>query len=235
MRIVAVIPARGGSKGIPKKNLQKVCGRSLISHALDCVSRSKYEMDVVVSTDSREILDHANSLGYNGEYLRPSNLAQDHSRMVDAVLDVLSWKKKKYNKTYDVIVLLQPTSPLRLSRDLDAALDAFTAEVNTTSLISVNSMHEHPVECVSVNSNGWSYLVEPAPSSAGRQSYDNRYFFINGAIYICDYKFLVRSNGLIDHANAILYEMPKSRSVDIDTEEDLGLANYLGKKVLLNR
>lgn len=233
MNVLAVIPARGGSKGIPKKNLQEVCGKSLVAHALNCVLRSKHVMDVVVSTDSLEILDHARSIGYTGDYLRPIDLAQDESRMVDAVLDVLSWAVKNYNKDYEAIVLLQPTSPLRLSSDLDASLDAFFAAVNATSLISVNAMHEHPVECITVDADGWEYLVEPEVLSVGRQSYDQKYFFINGAIYICNSRFLTHSNSFVDHANSILYEMPWSRSIDIDTEEDLSLANYFGRKALL--
>ena len=233
MNTIAVIPARGGSKGIPKKNLQKVCGKSLIAHALNCAANSKYEMDVVISTDSPEILEHARSIGYKGEYLRPNNLAQDDSRTEDAVLDVILWASENYRRDYDVIVLLQPTSPLRLSSDLDASLDAFFAADNATSLISVNTMHEHPVECITVNSNGWNYLVEPDAISNGRQSYNQKYFYINGAIYICNCRFLVHSNSFIDYANSILYEMPKFRSIDIDTEEDLHLANYLGKKILL--
>lgn len=233
MNILAVIPARGGSKGIQKKNLQKVCGESLIAHALNCVSKSKHVMDVVVSTDSPEILDHARSIGYTGDYLRPRELAQDKSVMVDAVLDVLSWAVRNYNKDYEMVVLLQPTSPLRLSSDLDASLDAFIAAIDATSLVSVNVMHEHPVECVAVSPDGWDYLVAPELSSAGRQSYNQKYFFINGAIYICDCKFLRQSKSLIDHTNSILYEMPRSRSVDIDTEEDLNLADYFGTKMFL--
>lgn len=229
MNILAIIPARGGSKGIPKKNLKEVCGKSLLAHALRCVSRSKYTMDVVVSTDSPEVLEHAKSNGYTGEYLRPNDLAQDHSRMVDAVLDVLVWAEKNNNKYYDVIVLLQPTSPLRLSSDLDASLEKFFVADNATSLISVNNIREHPVECITVNPNGWEYLVEPEEAFSGRQSYSQKYFFINGAIYICSREHFVQSKSLIDHGKSILYEMPRSRSVDIDTDEDLMMANYLCK------
>ena len=129
MKILAVIPARGGSKGIPKKNLQTVCGQSLIAHALKCVAGSRYNMDVVLSTDCPEILEHARSLGYEGEYFRPKNLGQDDSRIVDAVLDVLSWARKHKDLNYQVVILLQPTSPLRLSSDLDSLdLYAFRRE-----------------------------------------------------------------------------------------------------------
>ena len=95
MNILTVIPARGGSKGIPNKNLAKVCDKTLIAHAFDCVSKSTYAMDIVVSTDSIEILNHAKSIGYEGEYVRPKELAQDNSRTVDAVLDVIAWATEK--------------------------------------------------------------------------------------------------------------------------------------------
>lgn len=230
MKILAVIPARGGSKGIPQKNLKKVCGKTLLSHAFDCAVKSKHAMDIVVSTDCPEILEHASSLGYSGDYVRPSNLALDDSRMVDAVLDVLSWSIKHHNKFYDVVVLLQPTSPLRLSSDLDCALEIFLAADNATSLISVNAMHEHPVECVVASSHGWRYLVEPEQFYTGRQSYSQNYFFINGAIYIFTREYINQTHSLIDDRNSILYQMPKARGIDIDSEEDLEMANYLCKK-----
>lgn len=233
MKILAVIPARGGSKGIPNKNLKIVCGKSLIAHALCCASGSKYSMDIVVSTDSREILKHARSVGYIGEYVRPNDLAKDDSRTVDAIFDVLSWAAGN-DTYYDVIVLLQPTSPLRLASDLDSALDAFFASSHATSLISVNAVREHPVECVKVKSNGWNYLIEPDELTYGRQSYNENFFYINGAIYISTYNHLVRSNSLIDRQKSILYEMPKSRSIDIDTDDDLMLANFLFGKSLVD-
>ena len=231
MNIITVIPARGGSKGIPKKNLTKVCDKTLIAHAFDCVSKSTYAMDIVVSTDSIEILNHAKSIGYEGEYLRPKELAQDNSRTVDAVLDVIAWAIENNSKTYDVVIVLQPTSPFRLAGDLDAALDIFCAASDATSLVSVNSVHEHPVECVEVISDGWRYLVEPEASFTGRQSYGKNYFFINGAIYICDYKHLVQTNSFIDRGKSILFEMPKLRSIDIDTYEDITIANCLCNKI----
>ena len=234
MKIIAIIPARGGSKGIPKKNLQKVCGVSLLEHALHCVWKSKYSLDVIVSTDCMEILEHANSVGYIGEYLRPTELAKDDSRTIDSVLDVLSWSKKNHGREYDCVVLLQPTSPLRLSSDLDAALDSFLASSNDTSLVSVVAMSEHPVECIAVSDDGWDYLVKPQVSYRGRQCYNQNYFFINGAIYICKAEFLIHSQSFIDQGKTILYEMPKSRSVDIDTEDDLILANYFAKKMFSN-
>ena len=231
MNILAIIPARGGSKGIPKKNLAKVGAKTLIAHALDCVSKSTYAMDVVVSTDSIEILNHARSIGYVGHYLRPKVLAQDQSRTVDAVLDVLAWALDTNGKSYDVVIVLQPTSPLRLASDLDRALDMFCSTHDATSLVSVNSVREHPVECLAVTSKGWRYLVEPKESYHGRQSYSQNYFFINGAIYICDYYFLMQKNSLIDHGNSILFEMPKLRSIDIDTFEDLVVANCLYNQI----
>lgn len=231
MNILTVIPARGGSKGIPNKNLVKVCDKTLIAHALGCVSESTYKMDVVVSSDSIEILNHAKSIGYDGEYLRPKELAHDNSRTVDAVLDVLAWALENNNKSYDIVVVLQPTSPFRLASDLDSALDIFFAKSDATSLVSVNCVHEHPVECVEVHSDGWKYLVEPETSANGRQSYSQNYFFINGAIYICDYKHLMLTSSLIDHGNSILFEMPKLRSIDIDTYDDIILANCLCDKI----
>ena len=233
MNILAVIPARGGSKGIPKKNLKEVCGKSLITNALNCAYGSKHKMDVVVSTDSLEILEHAKSIGYDSEYFRPLNLAQDDSLTVDVVLDVLSWSAEKNNKKYDLVVLLQPTSPLRLSSDLDAALDLFFLSENATSLISVNPMHEHPVECLVTSPNGWTYLVEPEKGYNGRQCYNQNYFFINGAIYICSCKYLHETHSFIDDKKSLLYEMPKIRAIDIDTDDDLIMANYLCKKMKL--
>lgn len=227
MNILTVIPARGGSKGILKKNLQTVCGETLLSHALNCAWHSKFEADIIVSTDSIEIIEHAKSLGYKGCYMRPESLAQDDSRIVDAVLDVYCWACTNNGKNYDVIVVLQPTSPLRVSKDLDGALECFFADADSSSLISVNKMQEHPFECVTTGPDGWHYLVASEVEHTGRQSYDQNYFFINGAIYICNSEHLIQSNKLIDYNSSILYEMPRSRSIDIDTAEDLIIANAL--------
>ena len=185
-------------------------------------------MDVVLSTDCPEILEHARSLGYEGEYFRPKNLGQDDSRIVDAVLDVLSWARKHKDLNYQVVILLQPTSPLRLSSDLDSSLDMLFAAKNASSVISVNVMKDHPVECLTGDSGRWEYLIEPNSYVTGRQSYDDNYF-INGAIYACYCDFLISSSSFVEPGKSVLFEMPQTRSVDIDTKEDLELANFYGK------
>ena len=139
---------------------------------------------------------------------------------------MVEWAEAK-KRFYEVVVVLQPTSPLRLTEDLDGALDLFFNSEGSESLVSVNLMSEHPTECLEVVDHGWSYLVSENRPTGNRQTYKQNYYFINGAIYIASLKFLKNSKSLIEDESALLFEMPSWRSVDIDDPFGLKLANYI--------
>ena len=123
MNVLAIIPARGGSKGVVDKNIHDFCGKPLIAHTIDCAKNSKYVNRVIVSTDSEKIADIAKAHGAEVPFLRPSELAQDKSKIVDAIVHTVLKLKEEEGYFPDYILLLQTTSPLRLSSDIDNALD----------------------------------------------------------------------------------------------------------------
>ena len=123
-RVLALIPARGGSKGLPRKNVRNICGKPLIAWSVEAAKKCRYTDAVVVSTDDREIADAAQSAGAAVPFMRPAELATDAASSMDVILHAISYFEKK-GESFDVLVLLQPTSPLRDSGHVEEALDMF--------------------------------------------------------------------------------------------------------------
>lgn len=141
-KILAIIPARGGSKEIPKKNIVKVKGKPLIFYSIKNAKESKYINRIIVSTDSKKIADISEKYGAEIPFLRPAELAKDESPTSDAVKHVLKQLKKKENYTPDLVVILQPTSPLRTAKTIDVAIQVFFDKIkNYDSLIPL-----YPIE-----------------------------------------------------------------------------------------
>lgn len=225
MKIIAVIPAREGSKGIPKKNLYPIWGEPLISYSIKAANRCNRITDVIVSTDGDDIAEL--SLKYGAKVVkRPREISQDGSPSIDAIIHVLDSCAKSGNEP-DVIVLLQPTSPLRSSYDIDRAIDLFIS--SNDSVISVVE-RKHPIE--------WSMSLEndiliPIFSNKNLRNrrQDLKHSYIpNGAIYVSDTQTL-RHERTFFSKDAKAYIMPYERSVDIDNLDDVRLAEfYLGNQ-----
>lgn len=223
MKMLAVIPARGGSKGIPGKNLHPLAGKPLIQYTIEAALAAKELDDVLLSSDDDDIIACARGLGLSVPYKRPAALAGDTTPMVAAVVDIIQWLKRERQVVPENIVLLQPTSPLRTAADIDAAVELYL-ERGTTSLMSVHPMTEHPCECVVSGEAGWDWLQAAAPGTACRQAYAQNYFFINGAIYINATRTLVAEQRFITTSTTEMHVMPPTRGIDIDDEFDLDKA-----------
>jgi CMP-N-acetylneuraminic acid synthetase len=144
-RVIAIIPARGGSKGLPGKNIRPLCGKPLIAWSIERALQSHYVDAVVVTTDSHEIADVALRYGAEVPFLRPAHLASDTASSVDTVLHALDHYRDTLGKTFDYVVLLEPTSPLREVGDLDSMLDKLLAHADDfDAIVSVGEVHEHP-------------------------------------------------------------------------------------------
>jgi len=161
-------------------------------------------------------------------------VAQDSTSTVDTVLDGLEWLKTEKNIEPRYIVLLQPTSPLRVSADIDAAIDAHLSH-SAKSLVSVHEMLEHPCECL-VSSNsavGWHYLSSPPSGASRRQDFPDHFYFINGAIYIRNTDAFLREKTFVVDGESYLFKMPAERGVDINTMLDITIAEGIleGKSV----
>lgn len=224
-RIIAIIPARGGSKKIPRKNIKLLCGKPLIAYTIIRAKKSKYLDNFYVSTENEEIAEI--SRRYGAEVIeRPEKLAKDETPTIDVIFHVLdNLKGKNYNP--DIVVLLQPTSPLRNAEDIDNAIKLFL-DSDCKSVVSVCEM-EHPPY--------WSFKIEEGYL---KSLFDRRYvrmrrqdlekvYIPNGAIFVSTPQTLYKYKSF--YCNHIIpYIMPIERSVDIDNELDFMLAELLAKK-----
>ncbi|MBU0596315.1 acylneuraminate cytidylyltransferase family protein [Candidatus Bipolaricaulota bacterium] len=223
--VLAVVTARGGSKGIPGKNIRCVAGKPLIAWTLDCAARSERVGRILVSTDSEAIADVAREWGAEVPFLRPEELAQDDSPHVPVLLHALDWLQRNEDFCPDHVLLLQPTSPLRSTQDIDGAI-ALAAEKGADAVVSVSEALSHPRYLRSVAEDG--RLLSPDCEEGEylpRQSLRPAYV-LNGAIY------LVRSTVLRERETfyterTYAYVMPQERSLDIDSPWQLHLADVL--------
>lgn len=219
MRTLALITARGGSKGIPGKNVLPLAGKPLIAWTIEAALASSLHADVVVSTDDEEIAAVASRCGARVPFMRPAALAADNSRGIDAVLHALDQLPG-----YDSVLLLQPTSPLRTASDIEACL-ALARDQGAVSVVSVTECQTHPAWCYSIGSDQRLSSFVPGEAPARRQDLPPA-FALNGALYFADAAWLVRERRLVS-ADTRAYVMPAERSVDIDTLLDWKMAELL--------
>ena len=223
-KIIAIIPARGGSKGIPRKNIRLLAGKPLIAYSIESALKSKYIDKVIVSTEDEEIAEISKLYGAD-VIKRPINLAGDDILTIDVIFHVLdSLENKKYNP--DVVVLLQPTSPLRNTKDIDEAVKLFL-ENNCESLVSVCEM-KHIYWSFRIQGKYLESLFGEDYLKKRRQDLD-RIYIPNGAIYISTPKILHKYKSFYCK-KMIPYIMPIEKSIDIDNEMDLEFAEFLLRK-----
>lgn len=214
-KVLAIIPARGGSKGIPGKNIKCLCGHPLIAYTINAALKSRYVDDVLVSTDSEEIARISNQYGAETPFLRPSHLAQDTSKSVDALVHARDYMRSN-NRVYDSVVLLQPTSPLRRASDIDGAIESYYSH-GRIGVASVQEAAESPVLTRHMDEFGLLHPLMPMSSSVRRQDMP-KFFHVNGAIYVNDFSSLNTGTSLND--NPVAYLMSKDVSIDIDSLDD---------------
>ncbi len=228
-RFICVIPARSGSKGIKNKNIKIIGGKPLIYWTINAALKSKFFSKVIVSTDSPQIKKLALKYGAECPFLRPKIFSGDKTPTIKAIKHVVTYLKNKINFIdYDSIVLLQPTSPLRKTSDIDKSIRLFLSNKNASSLISVSEVSDnHPARMYFLKNN---FLLKHSLSEkitgTPRQKLKKMYLR-NGAIYIIKKKNLTSS--FIGN-KPIAYLMPKERSMNIDDIFDLKIVRYLLKK-----
>ena len=220
-RIIAVIPARGGSKGIKNKNIYPVNGRPLITYTIEAANGSRYIDYVMVSTDSDEIAMVSKKAGADVPFMRPAELAGDRTKTIEVIVDVLSKVAERCGE-YSTIVLLQPTSPCRTSEDIDGAIELFYEE-GKLSLLSVSETVENPVLIRELDGNR-AVPILPVLSTVRRQDF-KKYYKVNGAIYINAVKEVNFNTSFND--NVIGYVINPTHAVDIDDMDDIKRAEIL--------
>ena len=224
--MLVIIPARAGSKGIPRKNLVLLGGKPMIQYTIEAAQQSQFVSRIVLSTDDPEIAALGSGLGLDVSYQRPPHLADDNTPIEATLAHCLNWLREGSVTHDEAFILLQPTSPLRTFKDIDEAIQLYRGS-KKNSLVSVNSMREHPFECVELRSDGWSYLSKNISGAFRRQDYSNNYYYINGAIYITRTEQFLLSGKIIDEKSASFYLMQREHSIDIDDVFDLLVAQAL--------
>lgn len=216
-QILAIIPARGGSKGIPNKNIISLCGKPLIAYSILAAKASRYIDDIIVSTDSEQIADIAAEYGASVPFLRPAALASDTSKTIDCMVYTID-ELEKQGQHYDCVVLLQPTQPIRKEDSIDQAI-AMILDSTEDSLVSVTTVSEHPILMRTITKEGTLKSLLPMSSTVRRQDFPDIYR-VNGSIYINRINDSFNSSTSLND-NLLPFFMEEKYSIDIDSYEDL--------------
>lgn len=225
---LAIIPARGGSKRVPRKNALDLCGKPLIAWSIEAGIKSKYIDKVVVTSDDDEILSISKENGAE-TIKRPDELASDTATTFDAIKHTIDSLEK-----YDYIVLLQPTSPLRNEKHIDEAIELLDTKI-ADAIVSVCEMDHSPLWSNTLPQNGsmGNFLREEV---LNKRSQDlEKYYRINGAIYICKTERLLKEKSFFLKDNIFAYIMNRESSIDIDEEIDFKIAEFFLEKNFISR
>ncbi|MDR1522254.1 MAG: acylneuraminate cytidylyltransferase family protein [Streptococcaceae bacterium] len=227
MNILYLVTARGGSKGIPKKNICELGGMPLIAYRIISAKKSKYKGRIIVSTDNLEIADTAKEYGAEVPFIRPSYLASDTASSIDVVEHAIQWIEDNDANKYDYLCLLQPTSPFVSYKDLNRSLDLII-ENNADTLIGVKRAEINRCFIQELDEHGrlsnFYYSLKNI-KKVRRQDFEPEYT-LNGGIYILSWKYF-KKNKIFYSTNSIPYIMEDIDSVDIDGPIDFEFAKFL--------
>lgn len=210
---LAIIPARGGSKGVPRKNIKNLAGKPLIAWTIEEAKKSKYITKLILSSDDKEIIEVAKQYGCEAPFVRAKALAADETPGVEPILHAI-----EQCPGFDYVVVLQPTSPLRTVENIDAAIEMLLAKENDFC-VSVTEAKQSPYWMYNLNINGTMDLVIKQTNFAVRRQDLSPAYFLNGAIYIAKTKRLKVTKSFLT-SETLGYVMSEKQSIDIDTEED---------------
>lgn len=226
-KILAIIPARGGSKGVPKKNIKELNGKPLIAYSIDEAKKSKYIDRLVVSTDDLDISSISKEFGAEVPCLRPENLATDKSPTIDCITHMINFLREKENYIPDYVCLLQCTSPLRTYNDIDGTIEK-ALSLNVDGAISVCEAEVNPYWSNIFNGDKLEYFINEGKQITRRQDLPKVYR-INGAIYCIKTDILLKYN-TFETDNVTGYVMSNRNSIDIDDYIDFKLAEIYMKE-----
>jgi len=218
--ILAIIPARGGSKGIPRKNIKLLAGKPLIAWTIEEAKKSKYIDRLILSSEDDEIIAVAKKWGCEVPFKRPMELAQDDTPGMEPVIHAVS----TLNEKYDYVCLLQPTSPLRKVEDIDGCIEKCIL-MNALSCVSVTDVDKHPY---------WMYKIDDEQKlkplffdkNVTRRQDLPKLYVLNGSIYVSSSVEILRSRRFINN-ETVGYEMEKINSMDIDNEIDFFICEQI--------
>ena len=225
MRTLVIIPARGGSKGIPRKNIKPFDGKPLIYYTIDCARAICQDEDICVSTDDAEIISVVEQYGLKIPFVRPAELATDTAGTNEVLIHALAFYEKQ-GKHYDVVVLLQNTSPFRTPEQVKEALTLYREDVDM--VVSVKECAANPYYCVfEENQEGFLHICKGDGNIFRRQDAPKVYEY-NGAIYVMNAKVL-KTTHMHKMQKRIKYVMDDLSSFDLDTMWDWKMAEMIKK------
>lgn len=229
MKILAIIPVRGGSKGVPGKNIKLLNGKPLIAYTSEIALQSNYLSEVIISTEDEQIIETAKSLGIKVPFLRPLELAQDHTPTIDVVIQALEWYEKQ-NSYFDAVCLLQVTSPFRTLEFLDKAIEKFILS-DCDSLVSVQRVPQefNPHWVFEVNADGHLKIATGETEIITRRQELPIAFHRDGSIYITKTEVILKQKSLYGKSIAYI-ESNADFYVNIDTMEDWEKAEEMIQK-----
>ncbi|MDA9006521.1 acylneuraminate cytidylyltransferase family protein [Litoricola sp.] len=223
--VLAVVTARGGSKRLPDKNILKLNGKPLIAWSISSGIESRVVDKVVVSTDSKKLAEIGQQYGAEVPFMRPHELASDTAQSVDVILHVLDTLEDVGEK-YKYLLLLQPTSPMRTARHIEAAFELLV-EKNASAVVSVCEL-EHPIEWTNTLPDDLSMDKFLAADFSNKRSQDfSTRYRLNGAIYVIETELLRKQRSFLPTSGCYAYVMDRVSSVDIDCLEDFQYVEFL--------
>jgi CMP-N,N'-diacetyllegionaminic acid synthase len=219
-KILALTPARGGSKGLPKKNIRSLCGKPLIAHAIDIAKQSRYIDEAIISTDCEEIAQVASKYGTKVD-ARPPKFATDTALVADTIRDLID----RLDEQFDYMVLLEATSPLRTVELVDNCIEKIVSQ-KADSLATFSHAEPPPTRLWTIENNLASPFLKDADPWQPRQQQQDAYF-LNGLVYVFHIPTWMKSNSKSIYFGKSTAVVTNQLSVDIDTLDDFELAEYL--------
>lgn len=226
MNILGLIPARGGSKAIPRKNIIPVAGKPLLAYTCQAAISSRRLTRVMINTDDQEIADVGNEYGVDTPFLRPNNLAEDETPILPVLNHTLEWLQQGEGYIPDIVVLLQPTSPLRTSEHIDSALNLFL-DSNADTLVSVQELPHHfnPTSLMKLDDQGYLLPYQEGEMILRRQNKPEVLARNGPAILIVNRSVLI--SGRLYGERVLPFKMGRLESIDIDDKDDLIMVEAL--------
>ncbi len=228
-KILAVVPARSGSKGIRNKNLKKIQGHSLIGWAGKTLSELKWIDAQVLSTDSKAYVAEGQRYGLDAPFLRPPHLSTDAAGAVETLQHALLFCERHYQQTFDIVLIIEPTSPLRTKKDIEACVRMLVRR-KIDSVITVSPLHarSHPRKIFEVSKGRLVYFHKEGGKIKGRQQLSGSYFWRNGLCYALTRDCLMKKSAVITkNTMPVIVDRPVS---NIDDPIDLEWAAFLMKR-----
>lgn len=229
-KILAIIPARGGSKGLPGKNIKELCGKPLIAWSIEHAQKSKYVDELFISTDSQEIADVAEQFGAPCPELRPAELARDTAPSSEFIVYTLE-KMKKEGKSFDYFILLEPTSPLRDVEDVDKSIEMLVDNPVAESVMGVvRAEDSNPAFMVKIGEGGLMIPFMGKAETLRRQDIPDAYYF-EGTVYLSKCDAYMEKKAFY-HDKTLPYVVPKWKSFEIDDIIDFTIIEAIMKMKL---